>query len=64
MAKTSKAQIRASANYAKRNVITKGVRFYPKDRDIAEWVASLDGSFNAYVCGLIREDMKRQQGKQ
>lgn len=55
----SEAQKRAAAKYKRENVKTKLLRFFPKDADLLEWVEQQDGQ-NAYILGLIREDMERR----
>lgn len=56
----TEAQKRANARYAKRNISQKLLKFYPKDRDLFDWV-SVQPKQNAYVLGLIRADMERRQ---
>lgn len=58
----SEAQKRAAAKYKRDNVKTKLLRFFPKDMDLLEWVEQQE-SQNAYILGLIREDMDKKTGE-
>lgn len=55
----SEAQKRAAAKYKRDNVKTKLLRFFPKDMDLYEWVEQQE-SQNAYILGLIRNDMESE----
>lgn len=57
---TTDAQARATARYQRENVKQVMVKLYPRDHDLIEWLAAQE-SRNAYICGLIREDMERRR---
>lgn len=54
------AQRRASAKYARNNVVQKVVKFYPTERDLLDYIER-QGAFATYVKRLIREDMERDR---
>lgn len=58
----SDARKRANAKYAKEKVRQVGIKFYPSERDIYEW---LQGQPNkqGYVKALVRADMERARGE-
>ncbi len=53
----SEARRRANARYTKENVKQVGVKFYPAETDIYEWVKAQDNT-QGYIKQLIREDME------
>lgn len=55
----SDAQKRAHAKYQQAKVKKKLVRFFPKDKDLLEWLEQ-QPSQNAYILDLIRRDMEQQ----
>lgn len=55
----SEAQRRANARYDKANAKQVGLKFYPPDYDLYEWVKSQDNTAG-YIKRLIREDMERR----
>ncbi|WP_444329122.1 hypothetical protein [Paratractidigestivibacter sp.] len=54
------AQKRANAKYARDKVKQVGVKFYPADEGLYEWVKSR-GNVQGYIKGLIRADMERER---
>lgn len=59
----SDARKRANAKYAKEKVRQVGLKFYPAESDIYEWVKAQD-NVQGYVKALIRADMERARGGQ
>lgn len=59
---TSKSQLKANANYVKRNVKQVNVRFFPSEEDIFKYMDS-QGGRASYIKRLIREDMKNNLQK-
>ena len=58
----SEAQSRASAAYRKRSVKQLNISLNAAtDRDIIEWLDSIEEGRAAYVRRLIREDMSRRR---
>ena len=61
--KTSKARLKANANYMKK-CVRKELVFYPSELELldkAEDIASLQGkSFTKYIKDLILEDIEKQ----
>lgn len=55
------AQKRANAKYARDKVKQVGVKFYPADEELYEWVKSR-GNVQGYIKDLIRADMERARG--
>ncbi len=53
----SEARRRANAKYARENVKQVGVKFYPAETDLYEWVKA-QGNTQGYIKGLIRADME------
>ncbi len=53
----SDARRRANAKYAKENVKQVGVKFYPAELDLYEWVKA-QGNTQGYIKALIRADME------
>lgn len=60
MGTTSRAQMKAIANYEKENVHRIQVKVFPKDADLWEWYQTKTDK-QEYVRGLIREDMNRER---
>lgn len=54
------AQKRANAKYARDKVKQVGVKFYPADEELYEWVKSRD-NVQGYIKELIRADMERER---
>lgn len=54
------AQKRATARYVKNNVHTLSVRFFPKDKDLWEWIATQDNK-QEYMRELVRQDMEKRR---
>lgn len=59
----SEARKRANAKYAKNNVKQVGLKFYPADEELYEWVKSQE-NVQGYVKALIRADMEARGGKE
>ena len=57
----SEARRRANAKYAKNNVRQVGLKFYPAEADLYEWVKSQE-NVQGYVKALIRADMEARRG--
>ena len=53
----SEAQRRASARYQKINVKSYTIAFYPKDKEIHEWLCQQESKAK-YIRELIRKDME------
>lgn len=49
---------KARANYRKK-VVPLQVELYPTDKDIIEWLSSINEPKATYIKRLIREDMKK-----
>lgn len=58
----SDARKRANAKYAREKVRQVGLKFYPAEADIYEWVKAQD-NVQGYVKSLIRTDMERARGE-
>lgn len=58
---TTEAQKRAKANYRKRSEKRLGVTFYPKDKQVYEFVKAHGGA--AYLRQLAYEAMDREEAK-
>lgn len=56
----TEAQKRAIRNYMKNRVKSKMVHFYPKDKEVYEYMHS-QPNMNAYIVNLIREDMNKNK---
>lgn len=56
----SDARKRANAKYAKEKVRQVGLKFYPAESDIYEWVKAQD-NVQGYVKALIRADMEARR---
>lgn len=57
------AQRKANAKYRESGKVKQiGLKFFPKDHDIYDWVKSQPKS-TAYVLSLIRTDMENHQGQ-
>lgn len=60
MKKTSDAQLKANAKYAKKNTVFKAVQLNKKtDALILEYLENID-NFQGYVKSLIRKDMEEK----
>lgn len=59
----SDARKRANAKYAREKVRQVGIKFYPAEADVYEWVKAQD-NVQGYVKALIRADMERARGEQ
>ena len=57
----SDARKRANARYARKNVKQVGLKFYPSESDLYEWVKSQE-NVQGYVKALIRADMEARRG--
>lgn len=53
----SEAQRRASARYQKLNVKSYTIAFYPKDKELHEWLRQQESKAK-YIRELIRKDME------
>ena len=60
---TSEAQRRANAKYQKYNVKTHTLAFYPKDKELYEWLCA-QSDRSAYLRELVRQDMQRHKQKE
>ena len=58
----SDARKRANAKYAKEKVRQVGLKFYPAESDIYEWLQTQPNK-QGYVKALIRADMERARGE-
>lgn len=56
----TQAQLRANANYRKHNVKTVAVPFYPKDKELYEWLC-LQPKKAEYIRELIRRDKEAKE---
>lgn len=56
----TEAQKRASAKYAKANMVQRVVRFSPNERDLLEHLDSKENRMG-YIKSLIRADMERSR---
>ena len=56
----SDARRRANAKYARKKVRQVGVKFYPAEADLYEWVKSRE-NVQGYVKTLIRADMEARR---
>lgn len=56
----SEARRRANAKYTKENVKQVGVKFYPAETDLYEWVKAQENT-QGYIKQLISEDMERNR---
>ena len=54
----TEAQKRAQAKYMRNNVVSLRIDIYPKDKDIADYLATLPNK-QGYVKALIRADMDK-----
>lgn len=55
----TEAQKRAQAKYMRNNVVSLRIDIYPKDKDIADYLATLPNK-QGYVKELIRADMDKR----
>ena len=58
----TEAQKRAIRNYMKHRVKSKMVHFYPKDKELYDYMHE-QPNMNAYILDLIRADMEKNKNK-
>lgn len=56
----TEAQKRAAKKWRKNNVTQRNISFYPSHSEELAWLDKQPNK-NAYIIGLIREDMERNQ---